>query len=231
MPDSSVSGFAAAREEMPAHDPATIIRHLGQELRQPLGAVESIAHYLNMVLPRTETKARRQLGKLQEEVRHMQWILADALHYFQAVPPNTHLMDLTEVVARDLSEWSPTDGVGLSFALQPDLPLVFLDLEQMQHLLRNIVTFFRRVSAPGQSIYLETSKVKDKVCLKISSDCLEYSSEDVEPLFEPFGERFPVGTGLALASARRIAEAHGAAIETKSDPPHSLALTISFPPA
>lgn len=231
MLDSSVSGFAAAQEEMPTYDPATIVRHLSQELRQPLGAVESIAHYLNMVLPRTETKARRQLGKLQDEVRHMQWILADAIHYFQAVPPNTHLLDLTEVVARDLSEWSPADGVGLSFTLVPDLPLVFLDLEQMQHLLRNIVAFFRRVSAPGQSIYLETSKVEDRVCLKITSASLEYSAEDIQPLFEPFGERLPAGTGLALASARRIAEAHGAEIETKSDPPHSLALTISFPPA
>ena len=228
---SSASARMTAQEEMPLHDPATIVRHLGQELRQPLGAVESIAHYLNMVLPRTEAKARRQLGKLQDEVRHMQWILADAVHYFQAVPPNPHLMDLTEVVARDLSEWSPAEGVGLSFTLLPDLPLVLLDLEQMQHLLRNIVTFFRRVSAPGRSIHLETLASGNDVCLKITSTTLEYSEEDIEPLFEPFGERLPAGTGLALASARRIAEAHGGHIEAKSDPPNSLALLISFPAA
>jgi signal transduction histidine kinase len=231
MSDSNASAPVTAQEEMPPYDPATIVRHLGQELRQPLGTVESIAHYLNMVLPRTEAKARRQLGKLQEEIRHMQWILADAMHFFQAVPANTHLMDLTEVVARDLSEWSPADGVGLSFTLQPDLPLVLLDLEQMQHLLRNIVAFFRRVSAPGQAIHLETSASGNEVCLKIASTSLEYSAEDIEPWFEPFGERFPAGIGLALASARKIAEAHGARIEAKSDPPHSLELLISFPPA
>jgi signal transduction histidine kinase len=119
----------------------------------------------------------------------------------------------------------------LSFSLQPNLPLVLLDLEQMQHLLRNIVAFFRRVSAPGRAIHLETSAAEHEVCLKITSTTLEYSAQDIEPLFEPFGERFPAGTGLALASARRIAEAHNARIEAKSDPPHSLTLLISFPAA
>src|SRR5208283_3619335 len=102
------------------------------------------------------------------------------------VPPNTHLLDLTEVVARNLSEWNPVEGAGLSFALQPDLPLVDLDLEQIQHLLRNIVAFFRRVSAPGRSVHLETLASGERVVLKITSTSLEYSAADIEPLFEPF---------------------------------------------
>ena len=218
-------------EEMAPYEPATVVRHLRQELRHPLTAIESIAAYLNMVLPRTEGKARRQLGKLQEEVRQIQWVLADAAHFLQDAPPNTHLLDLTEVVARNLSEWNPVDGAGLSFALQPELPLVHLDLEQIQHLLRNIVAFFRRISAPGRSVHLETLAAGDQVMLKITSSSLQYSTEDVEPLFEPFGERFPAGTGLALASARKIAEAHGGRIEMASDPPHTLTLLISFPKA
>jgi signal transduction histidine kinase len=218
-------------EKIAPYDPATVVRHLSQELHHPLSTIESITHYLNMVLPRTEAKARRQLGKLQEEVRNTQWILADAMHFLQATPPRPNLADLTEVVARDLSEWSPADGAGLSFTLQPDLPLVCLDLEQMQHLLRNIVMFFRRVSAPGRSVHLETYSSGEHVILKIVSTSLEYSAEDVEPLFEPFGTRFPAGTGLALASARKIAEAHGAAIEAESDPPDKLTVVISFPKA
>ena len=184
-----------------------------------------------MVLPRSDAKARRQLDKLQEEVRQVQWVLADAAHFLQTAPPRTHLLDLTEVVARNLSEWSPVEGAALSFALQPDLPLVELDLEQMQHLLKNVVAFFRRISAPGRSVHLETLRADDRVVLRITSTSLEYSGEDIEPLFEPFGERFPAGTGLALASARKIAEAHGATVEVTADPPNSLTLRIAFPPA
>ncbi len=216
---------------MAPYDPATVVRHLGHELRHPLSTIESITHYLNMVLPRTDAKARRQLAKLQDEIRHVRWILADAAHFLEAVPPKANLLDLTEVVARNLSEWNPEDGAGLSFSLQPELPLVRLDLEQMEHLVRNIVTFFRRVSSPGNSVHLETFGADGRVVLKIVSTSLQYSPEDIEPLFEPFGERFPAGTGLALASARKIAEAHGGEIEVAAEPPHSLTLLISFPKA
>lgn len=218
------------REEQP-YDPAAVVRHLAQELRQPLGTVESIGHYLNMVLPRTEAKARNQLGKLEDEVRHMHWILTDALHFLQAAPLNLQLLDLTEIVSKSLSEWSPQDGAGLILRLQPGLPLVRLDLEQIEHLLRNAVAFFRRISAPGRSAVLQTYGSGGKVTIEISSETLEYSAQDVEPLFEPFREHLPAGSGLALASAHRIAEAHGGRIEAIADPPHKLTVLVTFPAA
>jgi signal transduction histidine kinase len=230
MHKSSVIAAASA-QEMATHDPATVVRHLSQELRQPLSSIESIAHYLNMVLPRADTKARRQLERLHEEVRQVRWVLSDAIYFFQAFPPNLHLTDLTEIIARDLSEWSPAEGAGLSFTLQPDLPLVNLDLEQTQHMLRNVVEFFRRSSAPGRSIHLETYASGGDVMLKIASGSLEYSAEDIEPLLEPFSEGFPAGSGLALACARRIAEAQGGHVEATPEPPNSLTLVISFPAA
>ncbi len=206
-----------------------VVRHIAQEIRQPLSTIESIAHYLNMVLPRTEAKARRQLCSLQDEVRNIQWILADALHFLQAAPLQRQLMDLTEVMSRNLSEWCPDQGAGCTLLLEPDLPLIELDLQQIEHLLQNLMRFFGRVSAPGRSIALRTYAAENEVRLEITSGALEYSTEDIEPLFEPFTTRFPAGCGLALASARRIAEAHGARVAVKSDPPHSLSVVIAFP--
>jgi signal transduction histidine kinase len=208
-----------ARQQQP-HDPAAVVRHLAQELRQPLDTIESISHYLNMVLPRTEAKARRQLTKLQDEVRHVHWILADALHFLQAAPLNLHLLDLTEVVSKNLSEWSPVEGAGLTFELTPDLPPVRVDLDQMQHLLRNAVAFFRRMSMPGRSIVLRTYGAGDEVVLEIASEALQFTPEDLEP-----------GSGFGLAGARRIAEAHGARVGVRPHPPHSLTLSIAFPAA
>jgi signal transduction histidine kinase len=230
MSPSLATAAMPAREQQP-HEPATVVRRLAQELRQPLATIESISHYLNMVLPRTEAKARRQLSKLQDEVRHMHWILADALHFLQAAPLNLHLLDLTEVVSKNLSEWSSREGVSLEFDLDPDLPLAQLDLEQMQHLLRNSVTFFRRISTAGRPVRLRTYSAAGEVALEITSEALEFAPEDLEPLFEPFEEHFPAGSGLALASARKIAEAHGARVSVTSDPPKRLTLSIAFPAA
>jgi len=217
-----------AREQQ-AHDPAAVVRHLARELRQPLGTVESISHYLNMVLPRTEAKARRQLTKLQDEVQQMHWILADALHFLQASPLKTQLVDLTEVVSKNLSEWSPAEGSGLSFDLEPDLPAVQLDLDQMRHLLRNLAGFFRRVSAPGRTAVLRTYSARGEVVLEFASSALNYTPDDVEPLSANNGQGFPASPGLALAGARKIAEAHGARVEVEADPPRRLRLSIAFP--
>ncbi|MGE5644904.1 MAG: sensor histidine kinase [Acidobacteriota bacterium] len=176
-----------------------------------------------MVLPRADGKARRQLGKLQDEVRHMHWILADALHFLQAAPLCPQLLDLTEVVSKNLLDWD-----SLQLDLDPELPLARLDLEQMEHLIRNTLTFFRRISAPGRSVRLRTYSAEGEVVLSISSDSLEFTPEDLEPLFDPFEGSFPAGSGLALASARKIAEAHGARLRVVPEPPRSLALTIAF---
>ncbi len=230
--DNAISAAAeAVRDDSTGYECALVVRHIAQEIRQPLSTIESITHYLNMVLPRTEAKARRQLGTLQDEIRHIQWILDDAIHFLNAVPPQRQLLDLTEVVARSFTEWGPEQGAGCTLLLEPELPLVEVDLQQIEHLLRNLMTFFGRVSAPGRSIAVHTYAAASEVRLEITSGALEYAPEDIEPLFEPFADRFPAGSGLALASARRIADAHGARLEVKSDPPASLSVVIAFPVA
>jgi signal transduction histidine kinase len=230
MSYSPATAITPAREQS-SLDPDAVVRCLAHELRQPLATIESISHYLNMVLPRTEAKARRQLAKLQDEVRNMHWALADAEHLLEAPPVNLHLLDLTEVVSRNLSEWAPAEAAGLHFRLEPDLPLVQLDLAQMQRLLRNVVVLFQRVSAPDRSIVVRTYGAGSEIVLEIASEALEYSAEDVTPLFEPSGLGRPPLPALAIANARRIAQMHGARVEAKTDPPHGLTLSIAFPAA
>jgi signal transduction histidine kinase len=229
----SYSGATAATpaREQNSHDPAAVVRCLADELRQPLARIESITHYLDMVLPRTEAKARKHLAKLRHEVRNMHWTLGDAAHLLETPPLNLHLLDLTEVVTRNLSEWAPAEAARLNFRLEPDLPLVQLDLAQMQRLLRNVVAFFQRVSAPNQSIVVRTYGAESEVVLEIASEVLEYSAADMAPLLGPFGSDSPPLQALAIATARRIAEEHGARTEAKMDSPHGLTLSIAFPAA
>ena len=186
-----------------------------------------------MVLPRTEAKARRQLGKLQEEVRTRysgSWpmpLISSKQRRAQHAPVGPYRSG-----GRNLSEWNPVDGAGLSFALQPDLPLVHLDLEQMQHLLRNIVALLPANfgARPTRSTWKPTARASgwsSRLCprrwsmrRRISSRCSSRSDRD-----------FPPGPAWPWPAPAQIAEAHGATIEMTSEPPHSLTLLISFPKA
>ena len=215
--------------ESQAHETVEVVRHIAHEIRQPLSAIEAIAYYLDIVLPRTENKARRQLGKLQQQVHQINWILADALHFLQACPPRLELLDLAEIVSNQVAELTLAERFEVRLNQADNLPLVHLDLEQMQHLLRNLFAFFRLISKSDHPITVSTSATQHEVLLEIGSTEAGHSVDELKSLFEPFSPHLPGGSGLALASARRIAEAHGARIGLQSDPSSGILLTVAFP--
>ncbi len=222
---------AAPRSADSAYHPAEVVRHVARELRAPLNAIDSIACYLDLVLPRADAKGRRQLGKLRQEVRQINGILSDAIHFLRAAPLRLEALDLSEVLSRTVSEWRGQEGPSVALDLQRRLPLVNLDLEQIQHMLRNLVAFFGRFSPSDRPIAVRVYTVGDEIKLEVKAETPQCTQGDVQPLFDPFDSSLPEGAGLGLASVRRIAEAHGARVEAVADPPGTLALTIAFPAA
>ena len=219
----------ARTDAHPAYEPATVVRHIAHELRQPLSTIESIAFYLDLVLPRTEAKARRHLGKLQQEVQRINWILTDAIHFLHAARPSLQPLDLSEVVAKSVSEWTSEEGARVRLDLQRALPLVDLDLEQIQHLLRNLLAFFQHVAAPAAAMDFRTCRRDGGIALAVSTTASDCAGDDVRVLFEPFDDSLPAGSGLKLASVRRIAEAHGAQVEVQSGASGEVSLAVVFP--
>jgi signal transduction histidine kinase len=221
---------AAAAAAKPEYELAKVVRHIVHEIRQPLSTIESIAFYLEMVLPRTEGKARRQLVKLQDEVEQINWVLTDAIHFLQAAPPRLQTMDLSEVIARSIAEWRRSGSPRITLRLATGLPLVALDLEQVQHLLRNVLYFFGRLSDIEGGLGFETRSCSGGVVLEITSAAPPWSEQDLQALLEPFEEPMPAGSGLKLASVRRIAEAHGGRVELHSGA-NGVSLSVLFPAA
>jgi signal transduction histidine kinase len=221
----------SVRPASASYDLATVVRHIAAELRQPLGSIESIAAYLDLILPRTESKARRQLANVQQEVRRARWVLADAVHFLRAAPPHFQPLDLAEVVSKTLSQWRTPDGPNVKVEFDAAARLVEIDLEQVQHLLRNILQFCGRFLPPEEAMVLRTRAAGREVRLEIEASAPECTPADVEPLFEPFDSRLPAGSGLALASVRRIADVHRARVEAAVDPDGRLSLAVVFPTA
>ena len=83
---SSATGVqtVAAAPKTQSSAAAVALETIAHELRQPLSAIESIAYYLSLVLPRDGGPAREQAARLQQLVEQSNWILTSALQLADA---------------------------------------------------------------------------------------------------------------------------------------------------
>ncbi len=172
---------------------AELLATLAHELRQPLGAIESIAYYLSMVLPETlpqaDPKILEQLDRLQELVEQSDWILANGLRLADQPLVSAEPLDLNAII-REFVEtrcWQRQPRLELAGGLvraDPNLALA---------LIANLVTLVHQAAC----------------VVRTSADCTLELESDAPTL--------GCGGRLSLDSARRIVEAHQGSIECRAD--------------
>ncbi|MEO8662863.1 MAG: hypothetical protein ABI693_30665, partial [Bryobacteraceae bacterium] len=204
---------------------AVVLRHLAHELRQPLSTIESIAFYLEMVLPATEHKALAQISKLQDLVEQANSTLTDAIHYMQAVQPRPVAVDLTNLVDRCFAEDFFPRSRDYRLELSAGLPAVRLDLLQCEHLLRTLFSAVSMVSQCGEPVVVRTCGDEHEVQLEVC--CAAGPQACLKLQFDPC---LSSNSGLAVSCARRIAEVHGGRLHVQCDESF-VSLRVTLPPA
>jgi signal transduction histidine kinase len=213
------------------YEAAAVVRHMAHELRQPLSTIESIAYYLDIVMPQTDAKARRQVEKLQQVVQQAGWIISDAVHFLQASPPSPQLIDLGEIVSDAVNESLAADAKTVRLQLLTTRALANMDPEQARHLLRNLLFFFRQITRPNPLVRIEAGLHEGGARILFETGEVDLKESDVAAMFEPFSCHVPAGSGLALASVRSIVDAHGGRLAMDCPDGGPLRLEIQFPPA
>ncbi len=102
---SSAAGVqtVAAAPETQASSPAVDLQTIAHELRQPLSAIESIAYYLSLALPRDSRPARKQARRLQQLVEQSNWILTSALQVADNTPLAPQPLNLEELIIQTVN--------------------------------------------------------------------------------------------------------------------------------
>lgn len=216
------------QDSRPEFEVIDVVRQLSHELRQPLSTMESIAYYLSMVVPRQDLRVRQQVEKLQTLVEQMNWVLADAVHFFQATEPNPQLVDLNELVSESIrnEQGGPTP---VNVSLCDAAALTEMDPAQARHCVHSLIGLVRKW-AHGE-VRVSTHHAGGEVHLRVSAPQLRIQSDEASLIFEPFRPHGPAGAGLAFASVRRIAEAHGGRAEVRLNEPRGVTVSIELPRA
>ena len=212
-----------------APDTAEALSQIAHQLRQPLSTIEAIAYYLSMTLPPAESKAIGQLEKMQLLVQEANVILSDAVQYFRAAPPHPVRVDLNDLVADAVSEMQPWEGRPLRLTRGVGPIPIEVDAAQAAHMVRNLLGYFRRISPGAEPVELATSATEFEAELTMRLAASDGAADELESLLELEHPHLGSGSGLAMASVRRIVDANGGRIGAQAQPAGGILLSVTFP--
>jgi len=230
-----------------------VLHDIAHELRQPLSAIESIAYYLALVLPRDDEKLQDQLVQLQRLVEQSDWILSNGLHLADPLPLSLEAIDFEKLLMEVLAKqgWPQNRSPRLEFA--GSLPLVQLDPALGRALIGNLLMLFRQLATESHPAVLRTVAVEppktgegkppegvpgnreDPHEIVALSQVLRQApgvvALEMETAAPGYGSEAALGPGanLSLGSARKIAAAHGGSLECTVDPMAGIRVRVMLP--
>jgi signal transduction histidine kinase len=112
---------------------------------------------------------------------------------------------------------------------EASLPLIHADADLVCQVLVGLLANAAQATQPGGEVTLRAAPAGDGIELMVSDDGPGIAPDLRERVFEPFFTTRTDGTGLGLAVARQIVEAHGGRISAGNGPAGGACFTVHLP--
>jgi signal transduction histidine kinase len=217
---------------------AALAGGLAHEIKNPLSTISLNLELLGEdVAGGDSPRDRRMLKKIvavQRECRRLEAILEDFLKFARVGELEPVECDLNQVVRDFIEFYQPeaaANGVEISPHLSPDLPAVRLDSALFRQVLLNLALNAQQAMPRGGIIEMQTRLHDGRVELGIIDNGCGMDENTLSRIFTAFYSTKPGGSGLGLATVKRIVEAHGGRVTVESAPARGTRFTVSLPPA
>lgn len=143
--------------------------------------------------------------------------------------------DLNEIIRHAAALYEDRlNGVGLELVLDPELPMVMLDAEQMRrvfvNLIDNALNSLASVQGDGHiRIHTARDRASNLLTAEISDNGHGIRPADFKRLFQPYFSTRGGGTGLGLAIVQRILLEHRGRIRAEANSPRGARFIIELP--
>jgi PAS domain S-box-containing protein len=208
---------------------------VGHELRNPLGAILNTAYYLRLVLSRdaswaSTSEISEALQILEKEVRAADRVITSLLDFAHGEAPRRTPTDLNAVVKRIVSAVIVPANVEIIYNLDPALPLVMADAEQLALIFGNLVDNALQAMPSGGHLSIASRRIDAyRVAAAITDTGVGIPLADRARVFEPLFTTKAKGIGLGLSLSNTMVEAHGGTIEIFSEPGTGTTISVNLP--
>ena len=208
-----------------------VAAHVAHEIRNPLVTIGGFARSIKRQLEEAHP-CTRSVDIVVEEVQRLEKILANVMDFSKPSAPWKRPTKINQVIQNTcilLGNEFESRNISLTQRLDPGLPLVMVDGEQIKQAVLNILKNAIE-SIGGDGRITVSSRLEEGFVWIDVGDTGKGIAEDMVPnLFDPFFTTRPDGTGLGLAVTRKIVVDHGGDIEVKSKLGIGTTFTVSLP--
>jgi signal transduction histidine kinase len=179
-----------------------------------------------------EKRALKRVSTLQREITRLETIVEDFLRYARGGEVNRSPRDLVQLVRETLDFVEPEDsqqGIRHHADLPIGLPLVMVDDGAFRQALLNLFVNARQAMPMGGELIVRVQRHQNQVELSVTDTGVGMSPEALEHCFDVYYSTKKGGTGLGLATTKRIVEEHGGRITVISEPNRGTSFSIVLP--
>lgn len=206
---------------------------VAHELRNPLTIMRNAIYFLDrLVSSGTEYSPdtiRRYLSKLDLEVERQLKIINDLLFFSRDRPRNIEEVDLNALLLETLLRVPMPESVRVIKRLEPSLPQIRADADQLQQVFVNLITNAVQAMRQGGTLTVATASEDESVVAEITDTGVGISKQHLEKLFEPFFTTKESGIGLGLAVTKSLVEGHGGNISVTSKEGEGTSFFVELP--
>jgi two-component system nitrogen regulation sensor histidine kinase NtrY len=224
-----------------------VARRIAHEIKNPLTPIQLSAQRLRRRFaeqfagsPENEKVFDECVDAITTQVDTLK-VLVDEFQNFARLPAaQPRPDDLNRIVSEAMASYAGTDDVVFDTELDPALPTVDVDREQMRRALTNLID--NAVAAVKRRLELEGVDTPGRVTLRsahdpqlqsvrieVADDGIGIPQQDRRRVFEPYFSTKDRGTGLGLAIVSRIVADHHGYIRVQANEPRGARFVVELP--
>jgi PAS domain S-box-containing protein len=176
---------------------------------------------------------RNYVKIIVEEISRMENILTDILYFAKPAVPKCDTVDINRIVRNSievLSFETEENNISTEEHLDPNLPMLFIDENQVRRVLINLIRNAIQAMPDGGTITISTTNEEDQwVIIETADTGVGISDDDMDKLFDAFFSSKSTGSGLGLTVSAQIINNHGGTIEVQKREPKGTIFKIKLP--
>jgi two-component system, OmpR family, sensor histidine kinase KdpD len=217
---------------------SALLDSLAHDIKTPLTSIKAA---VTSLLGKAAEADRELLTIINEEADRLNQLAAEVIAMARVEAGKLHLekrpVPVAELVQAALADLAAVRrGRPVAVLVPPDLPLAECDPELVQQVVKQLIENAFKYSPEAAPLTISATRKGEKIVIGVADHGAGIDEDERAHIFDKFfrgrRHRFETkGTGMGLAIAKGIVEAHGEKIWVESEPGHGSAFYFSLPVA